>query len=131
MTETLLLIEDESLLSTELVRHFRRDGWEVLEAATLQEAKRLLVDQRVQPLVILSDMSLPDGNALDLLEAVRPQVAGGEWVLLTGYGGVADSVRALRLGAYDFLEKPCELHGSIWQSMKAEVLKGYAQSRQA
>jgi two-component system response regulator AtoC len=109
MTETLLLIEDESLLSAELVRHFHREGWEVLEAASLQQAKRLLVDQRVQPLVVVSDMSLPDGNALDLLESVRPHATGGEWVFLTGYGGVADSVRALRLGAYDFLEKPCEL----------------------
>src|SRR5689334_13375456 len=100
MTETLLLIEDESLLSNELVRHFERKGWEVLEAATLQEAKRLLLDKRVQPLVVLSDMTLPDGNALDLLETVRPHAAGGEWVFLTAYGGVADSVRALRLGAY-------------------------------
>jgi DNA-binding NtrC family response regulator len=54
-------------------------------------------------------MSLPDGNALDLLEATRSQAMSGEWLFLTGYGGVADSVRALRLGAFDFLEKPCEL----------------------
>ena len=108
-TETLLLIEDEPLLSAELVRHFRREGWEVLEASSLKEARHLLVDRHVQPLVVLSDMSLPDGNALDLLESVRPQSTDGEWVLLTGYGGVADSVRALRLGAYDFLEKPCEI----------------------
>jgi DNA-binding NtrC family response regulator len=53
-------------------------------------------------------MSLPDGNALDLLEAVRTQGVSGEWIFLTGYGTVADSVRALRLGAFDFLEKPCD-----------------------
>jgi DNA-binding NtrC family response regulator len=53
-------------------------------------------------------MSLPDGNALDLLEKLRLQGISGEWILLTGYGGVPDSVRALRLGAFDFLEKPCE-----------------------
>jgi len=52
-------------------------------------------------------MSLPDGNALDLLESARRDARGGEWILLTGYGTVPDSVRALRLGAYDFLEKPC------------------------
>lgn len=109
MTDTLLLIEDESLLSAELLRHFRREGWEVVEAASLQQARRLLVEQQVQPLVVLSDMSLADGNALDLMESVRSQAAGAEWVFLTGYGGVADSVRALRLGAFDFLEKPCEL----------------------
>src|SRR5262245_9210557 len=109
MPDTLLLIEDEPLLSGELVRHFRREGFEVLAAGTLADAKRLIVQDDVQPLVVISDMSLPDGNALDLLEAIRSEVKGGEWLFLTGYGGVADSVRALRLGAYDFLEKPCEL----------------------
>jgi two-component system response regulator AtoC len=109
MSDTLLLIEDEALLSAELARHFRREGFEVLTAGTLAAAKRLLVQDEVQPLVVISDMSLPDGNALDLLEAIRSEARSGEWLFLTAYGGVADSVRALRLGAYDFLEKPCEL----------------------
>jgi DNA-binding NtrC family response regulator len=109
MSDTLLLIEDEPLLGAELVRHFRRAGFEVMTAGTLEEAKRLLLNDDVQPLVVVSDMSLPDGNALDLLEATRAQAMRGEWLFLTGYGGVADSVRALRLGAFDFLEKPCEL----------------------
>jgi two-component system response regulator AtoC len=109
MSDTLLLIEDEPLLSAELVRHFRRAGFEVVTAGTLADAKRLLLHDEVQPLVVISDMSLPDGNALDLLEATRSHAPSGEWLFLTGYGGVADSVRALRLGAFDFLEKPCEL----------------------
>ena len=53
-------------------------------------------------------VALFDGSS-DLLEIIRSEAKGGEWLFLTGYGGVADSVRALRLGAYDFLEKPCEL----------------------
>ncbi len=109
MSDTLLLIEDEPLLSAELVRHFKRAGFEVMTAGTLAEAKRLLLHDEVQPLVVISDMSLPDGNALDLLESTRSHARSGEWLFLTGYGGVADSVRALRLGAFDFLEKPCEL----------------------
>jgi two-component system, NtrC family, response regulator AtoC len=63
----------------------------------------------LDPLVVLSDMNLPDGNALDLLEGVKDKIGSSEWVFLTGYGSVADSVRAVRLGAYDFVEKPCEL----------------------
>lgn len=109
MSDTLLLIEDEALLRAELARHFRREGFEVLTAGTLAEAKRLLLQDQVQPLVVMSDMSLPDGNALDFLEAIRSEVMHSEWLFLTAYGGVADSVRALRLGAYDFLEKPCDL----------------------
>lgn len=109
MSDTLLLIEDEPLLGAELLRHFKRAGFDVMSAGTLAEAKRMLLEDDVQPLVVVSDMSLPDGNALDLLEATRAAAIGGEWLFLTGYGSIADSVRALRLGAFDFLEKPCEL----------------------
>ena len=54
-------------------------------------------------------MNLPDGNALDFMETMKKHVGYAEWLFLTGYGNVPDSVRALRLGAYDFLEKPCDL----------------------
>lgn len=54
-------------------------------------------------------MNLPDGNALDFLEQIGSSLPHCEWIFLTGYGSVTDSVRALRLGAYDFIEKPCEL----------------------
>ena len=108
MADTLLVIEDEILLGAELARHYRREGWEVVVATTLAHAERAIVDQRIDPLVVLSDMSLPDGNALDLLEKIHSQRGGAEWVLLTAYGSVPDSVRALRLGAFDFLEKPCD-----------------------
>ena len=102
----MLIIEDETLFGNELKRHFVRDKWEVVHVKTLAAGRRALVDDVLEPLVIISDMSLPDGNALDLLEEVRDRTTG-EWILLTGYGSVADSVRAVRLGAFDFLEKPC------------------------
>jgi DNA-binding NtrC family response regulator len=108
MPETLLIIEDEQLLGTELARHFRRASWEVVWARTYKEARRQLFDLELDPLVVLSDISLPDGNGLDLLDEVRQHGGRGDWVLLTGYGEVPDSVRAIRLGAFDFLTKPCE-----------------------
>jgi DNA-binding NtrC family response regulator len=108
MADTLLLIEDETLLGSELARHFRRGGWEVVLVTDLAGARRELLDEELTPLVVVSDMQLPDGNGLDLLTDVRARSGGGEWIFLTGYGSVADSVRALRLGAYDFLEKPCD-----------------------
>ena len=109
MAETLLLIEDEKLLGEELVRHLQREGWEVKLADNLGTARRFLFDDDLSPLVVLSDMNLPDGNALDLLEEAHEKIRGVEWLFLTGFGTVADSVRALRLGAYDFLEKPCAM----------------------
>jgi DNA-binding NtrC family response regulator len=109
MSETLLLIEDEALLGNELARHFRKQDWEVVLARTLAQAQKYLLDEQLEPLLVLSDLSLPDGNALNLLEQLRTLGHGSEWIFLTGFGGIPDSVRALRLGAFDFLEKPADL----------------------
>jgi len=108
MSETLLIIEDEPLLGSELKRHYTRHGWDVHVAATAAEANAILSNGGPQPLVVISDMNLPDGNGLDLLEASRDVGGSAEWVFLTGYGSVPDSVRALHLGASDYLEKPCD-----------------------
>ena len=107
MPETLLIIEDEKLLGSELQRHYRGLDYEVVWAQTYADAENKLVTGSIDPLVILSDLNLPDGNGLDLLESFTHRLPGSEWVFLTGYGDVPDSVRALQLGAFDFLTKPC------------------------
>jgi len=125
MMETLLIIEDEKLLGSELSRHYRQSGWDVILATSLAEAKEILLKKSIEPLLIISDMNLPDGNALDFMEHIKKNTGRkiaskedgsranygmiAEWLFLTGFGSVPDSVRALRLGAYDFLEKPCDL----------------------
>jgi DNA-binding NtrC family response regulator len=109
MVGSILIIEDEDLLGGELLRHFRKAGWDALRCASLAQARTHLLQKEMQPEVVLSDLSLPDGMALDLLQEIRELGRGGEWIFLTGYGTVPDSVRALRLGAHDFLEKPCPM----------------------
>lgn len=125
MPDTLLIIEDESLLGAELCDEFADAGWDTALATDLAEAERLLFEHNIEPLVVLSDMNLPDGNALDLLEKVRSKGLAGEWIFLTAYGGVPESVRALKLGAFDFLEKPCD------QERLQIVVAGAARSARA
>lgn len=109
MPNSLLIIEDEALLGQEMCRHYLKAGREVELATSLSEARQLLFEQRLEPLIILSDMNLPDGNALDFMEEAKSSLPHCEWLFLTGYGSIQDSVRALRLGAYEFLEKPCSM----------------------
>jgi two-component system, NtrC family, response regulator AtoC len=109
MKDSLLIIEDEVLLGNELARFFKKQHWDVNVAKDLGSTRQLLVENKIDPIVILSDMNLPDGNALDFLEQSKNSLPNCEWIFLTGYGTVTDSVRALHLGAYDFIEKPCEL----------------------
>jgi len=106
--DTLLIIEDELLFGNELKRHFEREGWHVMLARLRREGEHLLLRSRIAPLVVLSDMSLPDGNGLDLLAKVRGAGDTSEWVFLTGYGEAGDAERARQLGAIDFLQKPTE-----------------------
>lgn len=108
MSDSLLIIEDEALLGNELARFFRKRDWDVTLTRNLEEAEATLSAETIDPLVVLSDMNLPDGNALDFLEKIKDKAHESEWIFVTGYGSVADSVRAVRLGAYDFIEKPCD-----------------------
>jgi len=108
MTKSILIIEDEALLGMELKRYFERSGWLVELAPNLKETKNKLLKEEFHPPVVLADMNLPDGNSLDLLEDIKQHNIVGEWIFLTGYASVADSVRALKIGAYDFLEKPVD-----------------------
>jgi two-component system response regulator AtoC len=125
MSDALLVIEDERLLGGELREEFTTSGWDAVLVTDLAEAERLLFERNLEPLVVLSDMNLPDGNALDLLEKVRAKDLPGEWIFLTAYGGVPESVRALKLGAFDFLEKPCD------QERLQIVVAGAARSARA
>ncbi len=106
--ESILIIEDEELFASELKRYLQRGGWEVKWARSLEEARREILLNSSDPSIVLADMKLPDGNSLDLFEETSNVVRTCEWIILTGYGSVPDSVRAMRLGAFDFLTKPCD-----------------------
>ncbi|MCB1784945.1 MAG: sigma-54-dependent Fis family transcriptional regulator [Gammaproteobacteria bacterium] len=109
MADTLLIIEDEKLLGKEMRRRFVKQGWDVTLVEDLAGARRELIDEELEPLIVLADMNLPDGNSLDLLKETRAGTSQiGEWILMTAYGTIPDSVRALQLGAHDFLEKPVD-----------------------
>lgn len=107
MIETILIIEDERLLGSELQHHYTELGYEVIWLESCADARRKLRSKKFDPSLVLSDLNLPDGNGLDLLEENSGNLSSCEWIFLTGFGDVPDSVRALRLGAFDFLTKPC------------------------
>ena len=109
MSDTLLIIEDEALLGREMQRRFVKQGWDVMLSPDIGDARKTLLDKAVRPIAVLADMNLPDGNSLDLLaELQEKNEPTGEWIFLTAYGTIPDTVRALQLGAHDFIEKPVD-----------------------
>jgi two-component system response regulator AtoC len=111
MVDSLLIIEDEPLLGSELREEFAEAGWDAVLAADMAQAERLLFTRNLKPLAPgggVGHEPARSGNALDLLEKVRAEALAGEWIFLTAYGGVPESVWAFKLGAFDFLQKLCE-----------------------
>jgi DNA-binding NtrC family response regulator len=103
----ILLVEDRDSLRRLLARALAGDGYEVAAAATGDEAVRRLGEQAFD--LVLTDLKLPDRSGLEVLAASRQAQPRVPVVVLTGYGSVGAAVEAMKLGAYDFLEKPLEL----------------------
>jgi DNA-binding NtrC family response regulator len=102
----LLLVEDERLLRWALRGRLINAGHTVDEASTLAEADEHL--RRRRPDVVILDVHLPDGSGIDFLAQNRDKLADSNVLVFTADGNVEDAVRAMKLGAYDFLSKPVD-----------------------
>jgi DNA-binding NtrC family response regulator len=101
-----LIVEDEKLLRWALTEQLKRHGHSVHSAANLAEAREHLEKHR--PDVMLLDLSLPDGHGLDFYQAHQEQLQETVVIVMTAVGQVEDAVRAMKLGAMDFLNKPVD-----------------------
>ena len=106
-TGRILIVEDRDSLRRMLERALSQEGYEVTAAADAQAGIRW-VDERPFDLV-LTDLKLPDVSGLEVLAASRRAQPQVPVVVLTGFGTVGTAVEAMKLGAYDFLEKPLEI----------------------
>ncbi|MEO8197105.1 MAG: sigma-54 dependent transcriptional regulator [Thermoanaerobaculia bacterium] len=102
----ILLVEDEKLLRWALEQQLKRAGHTVLTAPDLAAAAAHLESR--QPDVVLLDLGLPDGHGLDFYEANRERLEGSVVIVMTALGAVGEAVRAMKLGALDFLSKPVD-----------------------
>ncbi len=102
-----LIVDDEPDLLELVSLTLGRMSLETRTAADVASAQRLLKTQHFD--LCLTDMRLPDGDGLDLvewIEAHRPHVPVA---VITAHGNVQSAVRALKLGAFDFVSKPLDL----------------------
>lgn len=102
--ERLLLVDDDPLIRRSLAEVLRRDGYEVVEAATGAEGLR--VAEAAKPDLIVSDFNMPEKNGLEMLRDLRAEGIETPVILLTGYGTVEQAVEAMKNGAFDYVGKP-------------------------
>lgn len=103
----LLLVEDDPYLQENLVRSLSRRGLQVTSAATAAQAVSLW--QSLRPDVVLLDLTLPDGDGLNVVSQVRQLGFTTPVLVLTARTTVGDRVLGLNSGADDYMAKPFDL----------------------
>jgi two-component system response regulator PilR (NtrC family) len=106
-TQSVLIVDDEPDIRELLDITLSRMGLQTHSAATLEEAKELVA--RVQPDLCLTDMRLPDGNGIGLVQYIQQEFPHIPVAMITAHGSVETAISALKAGAFDFISKPVEL----------------------
>jgi two-component system nitrogen regulation response regulator NtrX len=98
-----LIVDDEPSVLLETSASLKRH-YDVLTASRAEEAEKVLGDQKVD--LLLTDLRLPGKDGISLLESVKVSHPDLPVVLMSGHGTIEEAVKAIRLGAVDFVEKP-------------------------
>ncbi|MBZ0256360.1 sigma-54 dependent transcriptional regulator [bacterium] len=101
-----LVVDDEPDMAATLNQLLQQDGCSVDTAGCAQEALSLLETQGFD--LVLSDLSMPGMDGVELLREVKARNAAAEMVIITGYGTINSAVDAMRCGAANYLIKPVE-----------------------
>src|SRR5271168_1351896 len=106
-----LIVDDETEIRDSLEEILREEGYAVTTAATGDEGLTLVRDAAYD--VVLLDIWLPDRDGLEVLKEIHSLEAKPEVIIVSGHGTIETAVRATKLGAYDFLEKPLSLDRTL------------------
>jgi DNA-binding NtrC family response regulator len=123
---TVLLVEDHETTRITLSGVIEREGCKVTATASAGAAREKLRDEEFD--VVITDLRLPDGDGMELIDEVRRLSAGSPVILITGHGNEETAVQAMKKGAFNYLSKPidlnrlrAELEGALrWRQVQVE-----------
>lgn len=105
MNGRILIVEDDRSFGLMLQKWFERNGFSATLCSGMVAAQEVL--SQSEPFqIVLSDLRLPDGDGIMLLSWLNEKRLSVPVIIMTGYGEVQTAVSAIKLGAFDFLEKP-------------------------
>lgn len=130
----ILVVDDDAIVAESLADFLRADGYSVAVSSSVTQALEMLRNaaQPANPTtpanpfqLVLSDVSLPGADGIELLKTIRKEHAGIAVIMLSGYGTIEGAVEALRLGAVDYLTKPFvdqELRTALERGLQQQAL---------
>lgn len=118
MTHTVLIVDDEPGILGTVGNVLRDEGYATLESSRGIEA--LEIYERERPDVVFLDIWLPDKDGLEVLAALREIDSRAAVIMISGHGTVSTAVKAIKMGAYDYLEKPLA-YGQVIESARGAL----------
>lgn len=118
----ILVVEDEQPFREFLEKKLTKEGYQVMAVGTGKEALSEIRHREYD--VAILDISLPDKSGLEILKEIQDLQLGTECIMLTGYASVESAIEAMKIGAYDYLEKPAKI-----KEIKLVVNRAYEKCR--
>ncbi|MBI2956208.1 MAG: sigma-54-dependent Fis family transcriptional regulator, partial [Acidobacteria bacterium] len=108
---SILVVDDESGIRTSLVEILREEGWEAEAVATGEDCLKLLAKKAYT--VVLLDVWLPGTDGLEVLRRLKERDDAPVIIMISGHATIETAVRATKLGAFDFIEKPLSMERTV------------------
>jgi DNA-binding NtrC family response regulator len=107
----ILIVDNEDILASDIEAELNLLGAEVARSGSCKDALQLF--KNFAPDVVITDLNLPDGNGLDLLTTWKKDHPEVPVILITAHSAVKSAVAAMRLGAFDYLQKPFDFKNLV------------------
>ncbi len=114
-----LIVDDEEGILESLSGIFEDEGYDVLTSSSGEDALRILKEQEQSPDLILLDIWLPGIDGIQTLKEIKSLKPDLPVIMISGHGNIELAVKATRMGAYDFLEKPLSLERVLLAAQRA------------
>ena len=102
-----LMVDDEVVFCENMAKLLNTRGYQARAVNGGEEAIRVLKNETYD--VVVLDLKMPGMNGIDTLKKINELNLPSQVIVLTGHGGVESAMKAIKLGAYDYLPKPCEV----------------------
>jgi len=122
MNKTILIVDDEESICQTLAGILVDEGYEAIAAASGEEALRIVEEE--MPSLVLLDIWLPGMDGIEVLNSLKAGHPQLQVIMMSGHGTIETAVKATKLGAFDFIEKPLSLEKVILAVNHALALAG-------
>ncbi len=116
MNKTILLVDDEAIILKTIEGKLIDEGFQVFTASDGAEALKRFSGLPIN--LVVTDLMMEGMSGITVLERIKQDSPSTAVIILTGYGDLSSAVEALRLGADDYLLKPCDLNELIFRINK-------------